>query len=69
MSRETLDTPIRVRTDPNLDLAPEIDINNKGRAMLMKMGWTSGTGLGAVDNKGILHPVAPVIKTTKSGLR
>jgi len=37
--------------------------------MLMKMGWKSGMGLGAENNKGILEPLAPVIKVTKAGLR
>lgn len=48
--------------------APELGAENKGRAMLEKMGWSSGTALGAVDNKGILHPLAHVVKTSKAGL-
>lgn len=48
--------------------APEIPPENKGRAMLEKMGWSSGTALGALDNKGILQPVSQVVKTTKAGL-
>ena len=48
--------------------APEIGIENKGRAMLEKMGWTTGTALGAVHNKGILQPVAHVVKTSRAGL-
>ncbi|KAF2087237.1 hypothetical protein K490DRAFT_3668, partial [Saccharata proteae CBS 121410] len=48
--------------------APEIGSENRGRAMLEKMGWSSGTALGAMNNKGILQPVAHVVKTTKSGL-
>lgn len=48
--------------------APEIGTENKGRAMLEKMGWTSGTALGAFDNKGILQPVAHVVKNSKTGL-
>jgi hypothetical protein len=49
--------------------APELESTNKGRAMLMKMGWKSGMGLGAENNKGILEPLAPVVKVTKAGLR
>ena len=49
--------------------APEIGAGNKGRAMLEKMGWTSGTALGALENKGILQPVAHVVKNSKAGLR
>jgi hypothetical protein len=47
---------------------PELGTENRGRNMLEKMGWSSGTALGAVDNKGILHPVAQVVKRTKAGL-
>jgi hypothetical protein len=48
--------------------APELDQKNKGRAMLEKMGWTTGTALGAMDNKGILQPVVHVVKRSKAGL-
>lgn len=48
--------------------APEIGTGNRGRAMLEKMGWTSGTALGAFDNKGIIDPVVHVVKNSKSGL-
>jgi hypothetical protein len=48
--------------------APELGIENKGRAMLEKMGWSTGTALGALNNKGILQPVSHVVKTTKAGL-
>jgi hypothetical protein len=49
-------------------LAPELGVENKGRAMLEKMGWSHGTALGAENNKGILQPVTAVVKTGKSGL-
>ncbi|OHX00219.1 g-patch domain-containing protein [Colletotrichum incanum] len=48
--------------------APELGQENKGRAMLEKMGWSSGTALGALNNKGILQPVAHVVKRSKAGL-
>lgn len=48
--------------------APELGIDNRGRAMLEKMGWSTGTTLGAVDNKGISQPIAQAIKTSKAGL-
>ncbi|KAL8949879.1 MAG: hypothetical protein Q9222_004052 [Ikaeria aurantiellina] len=48
--------------------APELGQENRGRAMLEKMGWSSGTALGALNNKGMLQPVAHVVKTTKAGL-
>jgi hypothetical protein len=48
--------------------APELGVENKGRAMLEKMGWSNGTALGAVNNKGILQPVSHVVKTNKAGL-
>ena len=48
--------------------APELGKENRGRAMLEKMGWSNGTALGAMNNKGIIEPVAQVVKTTKAGL-
>ncbi|KAK2011255.1 G-patch domain-containing protein [Colletotrichum eremochloae] len=48
--------------------APELGQENKGRAMLEKMGWSSGTALGALNNKGILQPVVHVVKRSKAGL-
>ena len=48
--------------------APELGQDNKGRAMLEKMGWSTGTALGALNNKGIMKPVAHVVKTSKAGL-
>lgn len=48
--------------------APEIGVENRGRAMLEKMGWSTGTALGATNNKGILLPVAHVVKNTRAGL-
>lgn len=48
--------------------APELGAENRGRAMLEKMGWSSGTALGAMNNKGILQPVSHVVKNTKAGL-
>ena len=48
--------------------APEIGVENRGRAMLERMGWSSGTALGAVNNKGILQPVAHVVKNSRTGL-
>lgn len=48
--------------------APEIGVENRGRAMLEKMGWSKGTALGALNNKGMLQPVIHTVKTTKAGL-
>lgn len=48
--------------------APELGSGNRGRAMLEKMGWSSGTALGTDDNKGILQPVAQTMKKSKAGL-
>ncbi|KAJ4291499.1 squalene synthetase-like protein [Collariella sp. IMI 366227] len=47
---------------------PELGAENKGRNMLEKMGWSKGMALGAMDNKGILEPVAQVMKRGKAGL-
>lgn len=49
--------------------APELGTENKGRAMLEKMGWSKGMALGAMDNKGILQPITHTVKITKAGLR
>ena len=48
--------------------APEIGAGNKGRAILEKMGWSSGTALGATHNKGILLPVPHIVKNSRTGL-
>ncbi|KAK5097208.1 squalene synthetase-like protein [Lithohypha guttulata] len=48
--------------------APEIGVDNKGRAMLEKMGWTAGMGIGAEGNKGSLEHVRHIVKTSKAGL-
>lgn len=48
--------------------APELGIDNRGRAMLEKMGWSRGTALGSGDNKGILQPVPHMMKRSKAGL-
>ena len=48
--------------------APELGTDNRGRAMLEKMGWSTGTALGTSNNKGIMQPVVHVVKTTKAGL-
>ncbi|KAM3427635.1 hypothetical protein MY4824_009313 [Beauveria thailandica] len=48
--------------------APELSIENRGRAMLEKMGWSTGTALGSEDNKGILIPVIQTMKRSKAGL-
>lgn len=48
--------------------APELGQENRGRAMLEKMGWSTGTALGASNNKGIMQPVTHIVKTTKAGL-
>lgn len=48
--------------------APEIGVENRGRAMLEKLGWSKGMALGAIGNEGILQPVTHVVKTGKAGL-
>lgn len=49
--------------------APELGPENRGHALMMKMGWSTGTALGAGDNKGILKPIPHTIKTNKAGLQ
>ena len=48
--------------------APEIGVENKGRAMLERMGWEMGRGLGAIGNEGSADVIKHVVKTTKAGL-
>lgn len=48
--------------------APELGVENKGRAMLEKMGWSKGTALGALNNKGIMQPLSHVVRNSKAGL-
>ncbi|KAI1130203.1 hypothetical protein F5Y10DRAFT_133873 [Nemania abortiva] len=48
--------------------ASEIGAENKGRAMLEKMGWSKGMSLGTVETKGIIIPLTHVIKKSKAGL-
>lgn len=47
---------------------PELNSENRGRAMLEKMGWSTGMSLGSDQNKGILQPVPHVMKRSKRGL-
>ena len=49
--------------------APALGPENKGHALLSKMGWSKGMGLGALDNKGILQPIPHTVKTNKAGLQ
>ncbi|KAM0800613.1 hypothetical protein BDR22DRAFT_241164 [Usnea florida] len=47
----------------------EIGQENRGRTMLERMGWSTGTALGASNNsRGLVQPVAQVVKTSRSGL-
>ncbi|KAI5919680.1 hypothetical protein F4810DRAFT_469692 [Camillea tinctor] len=48
--------------------ATEIGAENKGRAMLEKMGWSKGMSLGSEENKGIIVPITHVVKIRKTGL-
>ncbi|XXH01156.1 hypothetical protein Hte_007509 [Hypoxylon texense] len=48
--------------------AAELGVENKGRAMLEKMGWSKGMALGSGENKGIMVPITHVVKKTKAGL-
>ncbi|KAI2627488.1 hypothetical protein GGR54DRAFT_628640 [Hypoxylon sp. NC1633] len=48
--------------------ATELGAENKGRAMLEKMGWSKGMALGTKENKGIMVPITHVVKKSKAGL-
>lgn len=47
--------------------APEIGAENRGHAMLQKMGWKLGQQLGG-NNKGILTPITHVVRSSRAGL-
>ncbi|KAF2845997.1 hypothetical protein T440DRAFT_492948 [Plenodomus tracheiphilus IPT5] len=49
--------------------APALGPENRGHALLSKMGWSKGMGLGALDNKGILQPISHTVKINKAGLQ
>jgi len=48
--------------------AAELAEDNRGRIMLEKMGYKAGMALGATNNKGIIVPLAAVMKVGKAGL-
>jgi hypothetical protein len=48
--------------------ASELGVENKGRAMLEKMGWSKGMSLGTMETKGITVPLMQSFKKTKAGL-
>lgn len=48
--------------------ARELASDNKGRMLLEKMGWAKGMALGTMDNKGIMVPIAHVMKKSRLGL-
>jgi hypothetical protein len=48
--------------------APEIAVSNRGRAMLEKLGWSRGSGLGVAGNLGIAVPLTATVKNTRVGL-
>jgi R3H domain/G-patch domain len=48
--------------------APELGSENRGRAMLEKMGWSAGMGIGKVGNKGRVEVIQHVVKNSKAGL-
>ncbi|KAK9424945.1 hypothetical protein SUNI508_13330 [Seiridium unicorne] len=48
--------------------ARELTSENKGRVLLEKMGWSKGMALGTLDNKGIMVPIAHVMKKSRLGL-
>jgi len=48
--------------------APELGVDNRGRAMLEKMGWSLGMALGGEGAGGILTPIMHVVKNSRAGL-
>ena len=61
--------PVRMRDgDVVAAHAPEIGPENRGRAMLEKMGWNAGMGLGSGYLDPIRAPIVAKMKTSKAGL-
>lgn len=48
--------------------APELGSDNRGRAMLEKMGWSQGRGIGKEGKEGNVDAIKHVVKTTRAGL-
>lgn len=40
----------------------------KAKALMEKMGWKSGEGLGSGVNKGIVEPIQHVVRYSRAGL-
>eukprot|EP00741_Cyanophora_paradoxa_P019413 tig00021127_g18740.t1 len=56
------------RPSEGLQRADPIEEDNVGHKMLARMGWTSGTGLGA-KRQGRTEPIPVVVRSSKRGLR
>jgi R3H domain/G-patch domain len=48
--------------------APELGSENRGRAILEKMGWSSGMGIGKAGSQGRVEVIQHVVKNSKAGL-
>ena len=48
--------------------APALGPDNKGRAMMEKMGWSEGMGLGALDKQCDNQSIPQVFKNSRTGL-
>ncbi|KAI9891592.1 MAG: hypothetical protein M1814_002526 [Vezdaea aestivalis] len=49
--------------------APRLGAENRGHAMMEKMGWSAGKALGTAENQGILDPLSHVVKLSKAGIQ
>lgn len=56
-----------IGTSYSPELAPKLDGTNRGGAMLAKMGWEAGKGLGS-DQTGRVDPVEAMVYTQGAGL-
>jgi hypothetical protein len=63
-SKSRTHVPVNTATAP-FAAGPPFSLENKGRVMLEKMGWSQGTALGAIDNKikleSVLHASAATV--------
>ncbi|KAF9207775.1 Angiogenic factor with G patch and FHA domains 1 [Haplosporangium sp. Z 27] len=59
--------PVFTQQESTTGFNVPVDKTNKGHAMLSKMGWKAGTGLGAA-RQGVVEPVQLMVSERKAGL-
>lgn len=65
--RKFVEGPKEPSPPPEPGLAPGMDESNKGNALLAKMGWAAGTGLGK-EKEGRVEPIEVKLLGERAGL-